>query len=139
MYPWFFWNWAPHVQFPYSGPLTQTVEPNTNWFFDAIPSAAGDGKLERQIFDQMSYGRQLGLLTEVLLWMAGSDAVSTARANESIERLKSHYQKSEALKRGHSGSAAEQAIALLEQLRVTDPQELARVLERFRPALPALE
>jgi hypothetical protein len=78
MYPWF-WLWAPRIQFPYSGTLSQWVEPNTSWFFGAIQPQAGNGELEKQIFDVASYGRQLGLITEVLL----ASLESTCRRAES--------------------------------------------------------
>ena len=138
MFPWF-WFFAPRIQLPYSGPLSQTVEPNTSWFFGAIPPGAGDGELEGKAFNVASYGRQLGLITEVLLGSIGNDAVDPATARESLARLKKIYLEIEALKADRHGSLADQATAVLEKLRAADPAQLARVLERFaQPRLPGL-
>ena len=61
MIPWI-WFWAPRIQYPYSGALSQWVQPNTSWFFDAIPPQAGIGEIEKKIFDVASYPERLKLL-----------------------------------------------------------------------------
>ena len=66
MYPWLF-LWAPQLQLPFSGDVAQRIEPRTQWFFDGIDASAGDGRIERRAFEVASYGRQLGLLAEVLV------------------------------------------------------------------------
>ena len=138
MFPWL-WFFAPRIQLPYSGPLSQTVEPNTSWFFGAIPPSAGDGEMESKAFNVASYGRQLGLITEVLLGSIGNDTVEPEHARESLARLKQIYLEIEALKADRDLSLADQATALLEKLRAADPAQLARVLEPFAPPrLPSL-
>jgi hypothetical protein len=138
MFPWL-WFFAPRIQLPYSGPLSQTVEPNTTWFFGAIPPSAGDGEMERRAFNVASYGRQLGLITEVLLGSIGKDTVAPEQARESLARLKEIYLEIEALKSDRDLSLVDQATAVLEKLRTTDPARLAQVLDRFvPPRLPSL-
>ena len=137
MFPWL-WFFAPRIQLPYSGPLSQTVEPNTSWF-SAIPPSAGDGEMESQAVKIASYGRQLGLITEVLLGSIGNDTVDPERARESLARLKEIYLEIEALKADRDRSLADQATAALEKLRTADPARLSQVLERFAPPrLPSL-
>ena len=58
------WYWAPRFQFPLGGSVAQRIEPD---FFSGISVDAGNGEVEREAFDVASYGRQLGLITEVLL------------------------------------------------------------------------
>lgn len=66
MYPWL-WFWAPQVHFPWSGAVSQNIEPNTTWFSSLIKPGAGNAQIERRAFEVASYGRQFGLITEVLL------------------------------------------------------------------------
>jgi len=79
MFPWL-WVWAPDLNFPWSGSVAQRIEPNTNWFFDAIPDGAGDRRIEKKAFGVASYGRQLGLLTEVLIELADKQAPLSVEA-----------------------------------------------------------
>jgi hypothetical protein len=98
MFPWL-WFWAPQVHFPWSGSVAQRIEPNTNWFFDSIRPGAGDGDVERRAFDAASYGKQLGLITEVLLGLTKQDSVTPEQSAKALERLKAIYDQIEALKR----------------------------------------
>jgi hypothetical protein len=133
MYPWLFW--APHIHFPYSGSFAQSVEPNTNWFFNAIRPEAGIADVERRVFDVASYGRQLGLITEVLLAMADPQAIDKKKTNKSLERLKEIYHEIEKVKEESEAQVAETAIALLDKLRTMRSRELGRILQRYA-ALP---
>ena len=86
MYPWLF-LWAPQLQLPFSGDVAQRIEPRTQWFFDGIDSTSGDPVIERKAFDVASYGRQLGLLTELLLDMAAQTPPRTRAGREARQRL----------------------------------------------------
>ena len=138
MYPWL-WFWAPQFHFPFSGSVAQRIQPDTRWFFDGIPPEAGNGELERQIFDVASYGRQLGLITEVLLAQAGDDAIAPQQAAQSLARLKTVQREVEAVKRRNGEQVARSAIAALEKLQASHPAEFAQVLARFNGATPRLE
>lgn len=101
MLPWF-WFWAPQIQLPFSGSVAQRIQPDTTWFFAGIRPQAGDGGMEQQIHEDIaSYGRQLGLITEVLLGLVGKDGVSAADAEQSLERLKAIHAEVELLKGRH--------------------------------------
>jgi hypothetical protein len=130
MYPWL-WFWAPRFQFPFSGAMSQWVEPDTNWFFSAIQPQSGNGELEKKIFDVASYGRQLGRITDVLLSLASPDAIKPEDAHKSLAELRKDYRNIEALKSEHKKQLSQEAIALLEKLRATDPEELRRLLVKF--------
>ena len=102
MFPWL-WFWTPHIQFPtihypFSGAVAQRIEPNTNWFFDSIRPWAGDSRIEQQAFDVASYGRQLGLITELLLDLAAQQQPSTKAGREAQVRLAEISARIEALK-----------------------------------------
>jgi hypothetical protein len=87
MFPWL-WLWAPQLHFPFSGSVAQEIAPDTDWFFAGIPRSAGDARIEREAFGVASYGKQLGLITEVLLALAQETPPASAAARESVARLK---------------------------------------------------
>lgn len=130
MYPWL-WFYAPHLQFPFSGALSQWVEPNTDWFFGSIPPQAGIGEVEKKIFDVASYGRQLGLITEVLLGSVREESLDSEDARDSLARLKRVQSDIENVKSEHELQLADSAVAILEKLRAKNPDELARVIAKF--------
>ena len=66
MFPWL-WHWAPQVHLPWSGDVAQRIAPATHWFFQGIQPGAGHPRIEEEAFDVASYGKQLGLITELLL------------------------------------------------------------------------
>ena len=134
MYP-VFWYWAPQFQFPFSGSVAQRIEPD---FFSNIANSAGNGDVEREAFDVASYGRQLGLISEVLLSMAGTDTVSRAKGQESLARLKVIHDKVEDVKRRHQAADTEAARLALEKLQQSDPAALATLLQSFAKAAPRL-
>jgi len=86
MFPWFF-VCSPQVFLPFSGSVAQRIEPNTNWFFEGIDPVAGDARIEQEAFGIASYGRQLGLMAEVLLDLAAQQPPDTAQGRESLARI----------------------------------------------------
>jgi len=137
MYPWL-WFWAPQFHFPFSGSVAQRIEPDTSWFFAGIRPEAGNGDVEQQIFDVASYGRQLGLVTEVLLAQTAKDTVPAKQAARSLARLKDVYQEIEAVKQRNRDKLTRSAVAALEQLQASDPAGFAQVLSRFSRGTPLL-
>ena len=129
------WYWAPQFQFPFSGSVAQRIEPD---FFSHIGADAGNGEIEREAFDVASYGRQLGLISEVLLSMASKDTVTRAKGQESLGRLKVIYDKVEDVKRRHQAGEIETARLALEKLRQSDPAALQALLQGFAEAPPRL-
>lgn len=86
MFPWL-WIYAPKVELPWSGDLAQRVEPRTRWFFQGINAGAGDARVEEKAFEVASYGKQLGLITEVLIDLARQAGTHSPQAAESLARL----------------------------------------------------
>jgi hypothetical protein len=90
MNPWLSYFY-PQLYLPFSFINAQNIEPNTNWFFSSIDPIAGNGSVEQKIFEYASYGRQLGLIIEVLLGMVQKSDAITDQDGElfhSLERLK---------------------------------------------------
>lgn len=110
--------------------MAQRIEPD---FFAGIRTDAGNGDVEREAFDVASYGRQLGLITEVLLSMSGQDTVSRAKGQESLERLRQIHDRVEGIKRRHRASELDAARLALQKLRNSDPAALALLLAEHTP------
>lgn len=130
MFPWF-WLWAPRFNFPYSGSVAQDISPETTWFFGGIKPEAGNGDVEKEIFDVVSYGKQLGLITEVLLSVASADTIDAEQATESLKRLKQIYAEIEKVKAENSRRLAEATIAMLRKLHARDRDAATRLLREF--------
>src|SRR4249920_969402 len=122
MYPWFFF-WAPQVTLPFGGSVAQRIEPSTNWFFDGIDPGAGDPAIERKAFEVASYGRQLGLLTEVLVDLA-AQTPTTAKGRKSLQRLQEIQRRIEEVKERDAIDALEQIDGLLARLKKTHPERV---------------
>lgn len=127
MFPWL-WFWSPHFYFPFSGSVAQRIEPDTDWFFAGIPPQAGNGAMERKIFEIASYGRQLGWITEVLLGMQSDDAKAQARAAQSLQCLRETQERIEAVKKDEHAALTNTAAKALEQLRAANPSAYERLL-----------
>jgi hypothetical protein len=84
MFPWL-WIYAPQVYGPLSGAVTQDV---TTAFFRGIKPGAGSPQIEREVFDQASYGKQLGLLMDIIVGAIDEAALRTPEARESFAKLK---------------------------------------------------
>jgi hypothetical protein len=130
MYPWS-WFYAPQFHFPWSGSVAQHIEPTTEWFFGAIRPDAGSGDIERKAFEVASYGRQLGLLIEVLLAQSGQGAVTPEQAKLALERLTEIHQKIEAVKVEQAQVAVKSLTEQLELLRQHSPQEFQKLAKVF--------
>lgn len=95
MFPWL-WQWSPQFHFPLSGSVAQRIDPDA--FFGAIPPWAGDGAMEQKAFEVASYGRQLGLITELLLDLASQQPPATPAGRKAQARLAEIQARIEALK-----------------------------------------
>lgn len=134
MYPWIVF-WAPHLYFPWSGSVAQRIEPDTNWFFGSIAPDAGDATIEKKAFDVASYGRQLGLITEVLIDLAEKVAPESQEAKESFARLKDIKARIDGLKHDDAASLARDIELRLERLKRVHKADYPRLRAQFRRAL----
>jgi hypothetical protein len=131
MFPWLF-LWSPQYYFPFSGTLSQEVAPDTDWFFGAIPPSAGDGQVERKVFEANSYGRQIGILSDALMSVVEPGSMTPAEAKGALERFRTVYQEVNEIKARYKNRKSAVAIDLLEQIQASDPQELKRIVARFQ-------
>lgn len=97
MYPWF-WFWAPHIEFPLSGNVAQDIEPIANLFSGSTDPEAGNPRIEQRAFRRASYGKQLGLITEVLISVAERSLPDAGQDVEPLRELKRIQQEIENIK-----------------------------------------
>jgi hypothetical protein len=134
MFPWL-WIFAPQVHFPWSGSVAQQIAPDTDWFFGSIRPGTGDARIEQQAFEVASYGKQLGLITDVLLQLAEASPEASAGSAASIDRLEAIRDEIERIKNAEYGRVAD---ALTEQVRAIQRRGGAKAVAlnaRLRPLL----
>jgi hypothetical protein len=131
MFPWL-WIWTPQVHFPWSGSVDQTIEPNSNWFFDSIAPAAGNSQVEKKAFAVASYGRQLGLITDVLVALAEKGSVDSASAADALARLKDIRERIATIKSDEATASRQPLLEQLRRLKTQDPPEFERMIAQLQ-------
>ena len=128
MFPWL-WIFAPAIRFPWSGAVAQDF--TLDAFFRGIRPGAGVPAIEQQVFEQASYGKQLGWLIDVLVDAIDPNALRVPEAQKALASLNALRLKAERIKADHREDLADAAIALLDRIQEDSPDELRRVLLRY--------
>ena len=134
MFPWQT-VWSPHLNFPWSGSVAQKIEPSTNWFFDSISANAGDSQIEKMAFEKASYGRQIGLITEVLLELASRSHEFESDPSESLTRLKKIKEDINEIKIQEASATAQEIEDRLKWLKRNSTAEYDLLCVRLRSIL----
>jgi hypothetical protein len=126
MYPWLF-CWSPSFYLPWSGNVAQKIEPNT--IFDCISPNAGNGEIEQKVFcDIASYGKQIGLISEILLHLIDNNDVKlTKEATQKINILKQLSQKIEEVKKDNEDKLQQSFVQWLAQLKKSNPHKFEEI------------
>jgi hypothetical protein len=132
MFPWL-WIYAPQTSWPWSGAVTQGFTLDS--FFRAIAPGAGVPDIEQRVFEQASYGKQLGWLTDVVVDAIDGAALRAPEARASFASLRELHGKIERIKAEHGADSADAAIALLDRLAAESPDQLRRILARYAGAI----
>jgi hypothetical protein len=125
------------VHYPWSGGVAQHIAPETDWFFAGIAPSAGDPRIERQAFEIASYGRQLGLITEVLLDLAAQMPPRSAQGRESLARLQAIQAAIENLKQAEHERVAESLAAQVRAIQRAGGARAEALNTRLQPLLTA--
>jgi hypothetical protein len=132
MAPWF-WCWAPHYHFPFSGSVAQEIEPNTTWFADLIHPGSGNARVERRAFDKASYGTQLEWITEMLLDAARDHPPTSPKAQQAQACLTQLKAEIAQIKAAEHEAAAERLAAHVQALRARGGPAYAAFVARVGP------
>ncbi|MET0265027.1 MAG: hypothetical protein ABW202_05385, partial [Duganella sp.] len=126
-------NWSPQIHFPWSGGVAQHIEPDLNWFSHWITPGAGNAGIEEKAFtDVASYGKQLGLITEVLLALAHKNGLPEDGA---VAELASIRQRIAMLKSTDATLAHERIVAQVTQIQQRGGAELQTLAAQLLPLL----
>lgn len=136
MFPWL-WFYSPQIHYPWSGGVAQQIEPTTDWFFNAIGTSAGNARVEKKAFDVASYGRQLGLIAEILIDLAEQQpsAQLSPKAKTSLKRLKGIQAEIEQIKHKDATAWARDVESQLEQLKRSNSPAFENLRQRLLTAL----
>ena len=125
MLPWLQSNF----NFPFSGDVNQKIEPD--WFFGTINSEVGDSEIEKEIFLKVaSYGKQIGMLAEVLLSIADNLKLNE-KDIKTLSKLKELQDKVEAIKTSKQERVKENAKNILSKLRDCDSDGFKSLLKEY--------
>jgi hypothetical protein len=127
--------WAPNVNFPWSGSVAQKIEPNTSWFFGAIDPDAGDARMEKKAFEKASYGRQLGLITEILIELAKESTKIDSSEGSPLFRLTEIKDAIDEIKKNEASSTADNIEERLKWLKKTNKLEYELLSSKIRSIL----
>ena len=130
MYPWIFF-WAPQLYFPWSGDVTQRISPNTSWFSDLIKPGAGDPEIEEKAFGIASYGKQLGIIADVLIEVADSSELKSPESRKALEQLKTISVEVNSLKTSVAQERVDKLFAELETLNTKAPAKFVELRRRL--------
>lgn len=130
MFPWY-WMWAPQIHFPLSGSVEQDISPSLDWFFSGIKPEAGIGNIEKGIFEKASYGKQLGMILDVLIPSIDESTLKTKEAKKSLAELKTLQKDIVKVKADKRAEMEHSAVALLKKIETTDKAMLQRVIKQF--------
>ncbi len=132
MFPWTFCRDL-YYRFPFSGDLAQRIEPETDWFFGRITPETGDGEIEKAVFSEVAtYGKQLGVLTEVVLALVEKAPKGTVSDLKALDQLKTIKQRIEDVKAGKKDRIKVNAEKWLDKLAASDPEGLKTLLRRYQ-------
>jgi hypothetical protein len=125
MFPWF-WTWAPQLHLPLSGDVAQRIDPSA--WFAAIPPEAGNGHIEQQACAVASYGKQLGLITELLLDVAQQTPPRSAQGRQALRQLQAIRDEIEGLKLSSYTQQADALVRQAQALRARRPELAQRMV-----------
>jgi len=141
---------ASPFQFPFSGDLTQAINPWTWWlrmmsqigFININMTQSSDPGMERQIVENVAgYGKQLGRVIEVLDALFAHTATSgwSAEQKKALGDFLDLAGEIAAVKGDYIAPTVENIDRLLDgirHLKETDEKQYGEILERLRKALP---
>lgn len=117
--PW--WNM---LKPPFSGDLTQDISPMTNWWSPQIElNFAGNRHVETAVVrDVASYGKQLGIISDVLLQLTENDN------SKAVEQLRKVTAEIEAVKQKQLTASLSTLKSGLLTLKSDDPEGFKQLM-----------
>ena len=122
MNPWFYMSRA-----PWSRDVDQNIAPVTSWLSPEVQfNFAGNKAIEAKVISEVaSYGKQLGVLTDVVLELARD------KRSSNVKELRKMAENIEQLKQKHKTELSANASSILDELQREDPDMLSEILQRY--------
>ena len=123
---------TPPFMWPFSlfapGNLTQPILPG--WSFGNVSvNYAGNADIEKEVVEKVaSYGKQLGVITDVVLELAGD---KPPKGEHPLAQLREIAAKVRKVKEEHKRSLSEQASDAMEKLARSDEAEAQRIAREY--------
>ncbi|SER00778.1 hypothetical protein SAMN03080615_03566 [Amphritea atlantica] len=119
--------WLGMFKPPFSGDLTQDISPVTSWWSPQIEvNFAGNRQIETAVVrDVASYGKQLGVITDVLL------ELTKHQTSESIDQLQKIAEDIEQVKRQHLSANINSLKSSLMTLKAEDPDKFNQLIKEI--------
>jgi hypothetical protein len=113
--------------------LNQPINPG--WSFGGITvNYAGNPSIERDVIEKVaSYGKQLGIITDAVLQLAGDKRTD---GEDPLARLREIAAKIEALKNENKASLADEARRAMERLAKSEPAIARRIATDYARTKP---
>lgn len=129
-------HWSPQIHFPWSGGVMQRIDPDVNWFSHWISPGAGNADVEEKAFTEVaSYGKQLGLITDVLLALVQQSGLAAAPdAVTELHRIRARIAQFKSLDNTLSN---DKIVALVTEVRKRGGAELLELVNQLAPLLAA--
>jgi hypothetical protein len=109
------------------GNLNQPILPG--WFSNVSVNYAGNADIEKEVVEKVaSYGKQLGIITDSLLVLAGDPKPD---GEDPIGRLRKIAAEVRKLKEEHKRSLSEEARDAMAKLANSEPAEAARIARSY--------
>lgn len=128
MNPWWPFYFTPDVfRSPLSGNVEQDISPLTNWFSPQVElNFCGNKNIEATVISEVaSYGKQLGILTDAVLALAGdNDHPAIQRLSEIAEQIQQVKERCEVNQKNVTKEH-------LDRLLKTDPGALKELLAQY--------
>jgi hypothetical protein len=130
MFPWL-WVWAPHLELPLSGNVMQDIDPVFSAFFKGIKPAAGNARIEERAVNVASYGRQLGLLTDLLIEVAERALPAQGASDATLGELRRIRDAIEQIKREEYEAEVVEVAERVKAIRTRGGPRAARLAKRL--------
>lgn len=129
-------HWSPQIHFPWSGGVMQHIDPELNWFSRWITPGAGNPGVEEKAFTEVaSYGKQLGLIIDVLLALVQQSGL--AAAPDAVKELHRIRERIALLKSVDNTLSNDKIVALVADVQKRGGAELLELASQLAPLLAA--
>ncbi len=120
--------WLNLFKSPLSGDVTQDISPVTSWWSPQIElNFAGNRPIENAVVrDVASYGKQLGIITDVLLQLTKEET------GEAVDQLRKLAADVEAIKQQHLAASISTLKTGLVKLRSEDPEGYKKLMDELQ-------